>query len=105
MEDLMKPWVVCPNGPAKRVKDLGWLLRHAADVERITVILQQSGQWDCHLYAYLKDGRSYSCGWASRRVCRDWLRRPRFAGVPLNWDGVFQTTCDAPHTGLKGKWE
>ena len=87
-----QPFVYRPDGSHTRVRTLGWLLRHASDVERITCLAEAGRYWDVTMIAYLKDGRSFTCMWADRKVCRAWLKRPRFKGKPLYWL-KYETTC------------
>lgn len=92
------------HGPDMRllrtVKNLGWLLRHAGDVVRIDVSAHLPGDvamdgdgWACVLRAQLADGRYYRTPWQSRYLCRQWLQRPSFRGVPLRWLGE-ETSCE-----------
>lgn len=97
-------YVVNPDGTYKSVLNLGWLLRHWRDVASFEVLTgtarhiggfdipgteaDRLGQWDATLVAHLKDGRRYVTRFASHRVLLDWLQRPVFATVPLDWFGL-----------------
>lgn len=81
------------------VKNLGWLLRNWKLVESFQVTTTEpmslNGDYmnqNGYLAAHLRDGRVYFCTWASLTVCREWLHRPVFRGVKINWCGV-QTVC------------
>ena len=79
-----------PKGPViRKVKNLGWLLRHAGEVERLTVFKGGVNPDGAVLVADLKldsQGKRevfYSASFASYTVCRDWLAKRRvFQGVP-----------------------
>ena len=66
-----------------KVKNLGWLLRHADDVERFRVLnIDDPQEGECFLLAELTDGRVYLTTWQSRTVLREWLNRRVFRGIP-----------------------
>lgn len=78
------------DGTVKPVKNLGWLLRNWQDVARIEIHqpdCHRFENWDVLMVAHLKDGRRYSTTWADAGVCRAWLNRPVFRGLPLNFIG------------------
>jgi hypothetical protein len=84
----------------RRVKNLGWLLRHWKEAARAQVVVgdwRQAGDDDAILRVYLKDGRLYRTGFASKEVLWDWLDRPVFRGLPLDWHDACgrhtATTC------------
>lgn len=82
----MSGYIHYADGTVKPVKNLGWLLRNWQLVERIEVHQPDCARfedWDVLMVAYLKDGRRYSTTWASGTVCRNWLHRPVFEGLPL----------------------
>lgn len=83
--------VIRPDGQVRRVKNLGWLLRHWKEVNRIQVRENDNPDDDAYLVAHMDDGSLYRTGWACRDVCFDWLRRPVFYGVPLDWFGRWGT--------------
>lgn len=67
-------------------KNLGWLLRHATEVSGFTVEAHNTDA--CQVTAWLdglEPGAAYITTFASASVLWDWLRRPRFNGVPLRW--------------------
>jgi hypothetical protein len=72
------------NHQPKRVKNLGWLLRHGADVRRF----YRLGTFMVALVAKPAPGggytatRLYCCDWASDSVMVEWLNRPVFRDVP-----------------------
>lgn len=68
-------------GTEKKVKNLGWLMRHAALVTLIEITPQhwyrnQKKGYDVRLTATLNDGRKFITDYASLNVLRDWLKRP-----------------------------
>lgn len=71
----------------RKVKNLGWLLRHAGLVERITVAASATPDEEGHLLmvAWLNDGRRFSCHWASEIVCEQWLKRPSLQHASVSW--------------------
>jgi hypothetical protein len=71
-------------------KNLGWLLRHGRDVESVTV--KDHDTSDCIMFARLRTGDLFVSTWEDRAVCRKWLKRPLFKGLPLDWFGE-ETTC------------
>ncbi len=82
-------WVISPRGDtALPVKNLGWLLRHAEMVDRFDVTEDSLAPgFDCTMFAYLRDGRVFMCDWQSRNVLLDWIHRPSFRGLPVNYFG------------------
>lgn len=70
----------------KEVKNLGWLLRHASEVESFDV-LRGSGGNDALLVATLLDHRVYATPYASFAVLANFLNRPSFVGLPAVWLG------------------
>ncbi len=103
--------VVAADGAIERkVRNLGWLMRHRSDVLHplqgvgFTVETWRYGaaspraggclpivKHDPVLIAHLSDGRSFACTWADRSVLHDWLDRPSFRGYSIDWNesGVF----------------
>lgn len=75
------------RGRMKTVKNLGWLLKNAAQVERFIVLEGPGFPNEAYLVAQLRDGRRYETPFASKEVLRDWLHRPSFRGLPLEWFG------------------
>jgi hypothetical protein len=98
----------------KEVANLGWILRHWKDVERIRVTpifktddVTNPDHWDCAVIFYLNDGRYYATPFASSSVCLDWLDRPVFRGRPLSWFG-YEGVCGGEkhrYHGFNYKWE
>ncbi len=87
----------------RMVKDLGWLLKHNRDVSTVWVRhpaytepgyrnRQEPMPIVCYMVAYMRDGRTFETPWQDPTVCREWLRRPTFRGVPLSWYGE-ETSC------------
>ncbi len=89
----------------RRVRNLGWLLRHSSDVLHpiqgvgFTVETWRYGaagpraggylpvvKHDPVLIAHLSDSRAYACKWADRSVLHAWLDRPSFRGYSIDWN-------------------
>jgi hypothetical protein len=89
------------------VTNLGWLLRHSAEVHDLfvstaryeTVAIGSTTNlyglksyrslgcsFDAILAARLEGGRVYVSEFADRTVLRDWLDRPKFHGRTVSWD-------------------
>ncbi len=86
----ISPSIIRDGDKIRRVKNLGWLMRHWKDVQSFTVECTRNGAYimgddACYLRAPLRDGRTYETGWADSSVCWDWLDRPIFRGVELLW--------------------
>jgi len=79
----MKHGTVMRGGKERKVKNLGWLLKHADEVERFTVYEDIDG--GSHMTAHLKDGGTFTIEWASARVMHDWLKRPSFRETKLEY--------------------
>jgi hypothetical protein len=67
----------------KEVKNLGWLLRHAAQVDGLEISKNAEGS-GCLLIAIAgsvdKEKRFvFTCHFASHAVCLQWIRRPSLA--------------------------
>lgn len=98
---------------AKSVRNLGWLLRNWRDVARFEVLRasapevakypeiagEHEGKYlegrkypEGILVAYLHDGREYRTLFACLTVCRSFLDRPVFRGLPLTFLGE-ETSC------------
>lgn len=82
----------------RRVKNLGWLLKHWSDVVGFEIRhpaytepgycnRQHKTDTVCYMVAHLQDGRTFETNWADPSICRDWIRRPRFRGMDLIWYG------------------
>lgn len=76
-----------PGKPTRKIQNLGWLLRNWKEVESFTVsehfMKQRDG--DVCLRAHLKDGGTYAIPFASAEVCWNFLHRPVFYGLPMQW--------------------
>ena len=76
----------------KETKNLGWILNHYYEVDRIrvrpvTVYDTPDTYYDAVAIFYLKNDYKYVTPFADRRVLDDWLNRPKFQGIPLDWFG------------------
>ncbi len=70
------------------VKNLGWLLRNWKQVEAFTLedhpaVEDRGMKPEVLLTAQLRDGRRYVTGFMCANICRDWLNRPVFRGLPI----------------------
>jgi hypothetical protein len=78
----MRSSVYYRDGRVRRVKNLGWLLRHAADVH--TIVLSRAPVDGNSAHAHLRAiGRQweYLIDYADIDVARQWIRRPSLDGV------------------------
>jgi hypothetical protein len=79
--------------PPKAVKNLGWILRHWAEVEWLGFNYAPDNKRMIagEFVAKLKDGTTYISEYASLSVFWHWVNRPVFKGVTLrlriNYDG------------------
>ncbi len=94
---ITKSTVTYLDGRQRTVKNLGWLLRHWRDVYFIEVTDSSNSSDDCLLQAHCDGGPLYETGWADRNVCADWLDRPVFRGLRLDWFGQY-TKCGSQET-------
>jgi len=80
------------NGKLSTVKNLGWLLRNWRLVKAFYVHDRPDGKaW---MIASLGNNDHYATMWACRTICRDWLNRPVFRGLPVQFLQE-NTTCGA----------
>lgn len=66
---------------SRRVKNLGWLLRHWKEVRSFEIVTD--GSMGALLIAHLDDGQ-YRVWFTSYSVLIEWLDRPVFRGVSRN---------------------
>jgi hypothetical protein len=74
--------IIIKNGVERKVKNLGWLIRHANEVETVEVFPQAyfkdpNYNFAGRMIVGLKGGVKYITDWADISVCRDWLKRRR----------------------------
>lgn len=84
------PGLIPSTARGKRVKNLGWLLRHWSEVSSFTIephppVDGDGFHPDCVLVAHLTDGEEYRTGFSSAETLKGWLNRPVFRGVPQDW--------------------
>jgi hypothetical protein len=98
----MSATVTYANGTTRQVKNLGWLLRHWKNVEQIQV----SAPWtnaEGRLVVILGQScahMSYDTLFMSRAVLHNFLDRPVFRGVPVDWLGITCKVGDKVYKGL-----
>ena len=91
--------VIFTNNSNKQVTNLGWLLRHWRNVDYFTVLIaREDSAYECILVASLKDltlrgkeAQSYVTAFASSNVLVDFLDRPVFRSLLINWYGEWFT--------------
>jgi hypothetical protein len=69
--------VTDPKGQTRIVKNLGWLIRHATELNFIYINPLLEEATGCRMTAVLAGGYNFQIDWASKRVCWDWLKRRR----------------------------
>jgi len=74
--------IILPSGKEKTVKNLRWLISHAAEVVLIEVCPQHwfkkpAKGYEARMIARLRDNTLYITDWASIEVCREWLKARR----------------------------
>lgn len=69
------------NGTETSVKNLGWLIRHAADATSIGLYANGLNGNEASLVV-TGDGWVFYSPFASAEVAEDWVKRPALAGVP-----------------------
>lgn len=88
--------IISPDGKAKAVKNLGWILRNWSQVEYLgfNYAPDSKRMIDGEFVAKLRDGTTYISEYASLSVFWNWVRRPVFDGVKLrirqNYDGAYR---------------
>jgi len=89
------PFITRQNGTTRKIQDLSWLLRAAKRIEQfvITSIGETDGNGDngCKLQAILAETdkvQMFTVEFASVKLCKIWLNRPRFYGKMIVQDGV-----------------
>jgi hypothetical protein len=84
---MIEPSIVVMDsvGAYRKVKNLGWLLRHWRDVQSFTIApyLGLTPWCDATLFAWLRDGTWYATPFASRTVLLGFLNRPVFRTLPI----------------------
>jgi hypothetical protein len=70
------------------VKNLGWLLSHWKDIESFVVREPKiTGNCEAYFEAKLKNNFSFVCYFQSQDVLANFLKRPVFYGLNLEWFG------------------
>ena len=80
--------VIYPDGSEKRVKNLGWLLRHRNDVEKFGVFKNHKREISAVLQAVLVvNGQRlvYETDYACTTILRFFLTRPAWYGIDVLW--------------------
>jgi hypothetical protein len=85
----MPPFVIYPSGRRRNVTNLGWLLRHASEVSRISFYpVDARGayrHYDLLIVAETEDGTEYHTLYASATLARQWFRRPSLRHAEQVW--------------------
>lgn len=79
-------WVIGAQGNMTQVKNLRWLVRHAGEVERISLLIEDG---EAELVAHLRGGVRYWCHFASASIAAHWVHRPSLRGVPLTVEDTY----------------
>lgn len=79
--------VINPDGTFIAVANLGWLLRHSYQVERIVIVSRKdwhnkrtNDSGPAVLTAHMSDGRSFIATFASLEVCSEWVHNRTIHG-------------------------
>lgn len=72
-----------PGRLPRQIKNLGWIIRHAHEVESLGFGYAPAAYGDGVFVAQLTGGGCYTCHFASLTVFFRWLDRPSFSGLPL----------------------
>lgn len=79
--------VIYPNGKTKKVKNLGWLLKHAKSVETILINNEIGDNHTAIFEAQLLDGRTYQAKFQDKGICKDFAKKRVF------WRATIVDTC------------
>lgn len=82
--------VIRSDGSQKRVKNLGWLLRHWKEVESLSIDTRYSEDV-ATLTAHMDNGDRFVSKWGSATILFNWIKRPVFYGLPVIVDGYKYT--------------
>lgn len=77
----MNPTVQYKNGKAKKVKNLGWLLRHASEVRNFKLLRYKTGGLLIARMLPESKIQSYRCEFADYSIMKKWIIRRVFSGV------------------------
>ena len=89
------------NGTSKEIKNLGWLLRNYAKVQRFEIV--ELLHKKCILTAYCDNDIQYECHFQCLFVCQNWLKNHKriFNGLHLECilrgQGGAYMHCDYSH--------
>jgi len=107
MSLIPRSYVLRSDGSRREVKNLGWLLKHRAEVAHFNVRTEKTlpagtvGRFGAILTAQIGKGDgalTYRTEFNSRDILRDFLSRPSWRGLRCYWD-------DQPETiGKRGQW-
>jgi hypothetical protein len=67
--------------PGKKIKNLGWLLRHTEEVIKIHISQRSYGRGA--MVVYIENG-TFMVDWESYELLKIWLRRPSMKGIPIH---------------------
>lgn len=73
------------DGTVRTITNLGWLLRHWAEIKSLAFVYEpdSAATTDGTLVGYMKDGSVYRTDYASLAVFWTWVRRQNFFGLEL----------------------
>ena len=75
------PMLFIGGKPGKKIKNLGWLLKHTKKVVEIRISQKSYGRGT--MIAYLENG-IFVVDWESYELLKIWLRRPSMKGIPIH---------------------
>lgn len=77
----------------KIVKNLGWLLKHRANVKEFRVYTKDftNNSDGAILVTELLDDKIYKTGFASKSILFSWLKRSIFYELPICINGIYTT--------------
>ncbi len=84
------PSIVRTGPTVRQVRNLGWLIRHWREVDRLEVYdhppVISGMRPDAYLVARLADGRTYETGYSDIGVMKGWLSRSQTLSYDPNYD-------------------
>jgi hypothetical protein len=81
--------VTYPDGRVRKVKNLGWLLKHHLEVEVIHLDTYETPSGPGRMRVDLRRNRLYEIGWESPVLMLAWVDRPVLQGALANINGTM----------------